>query len=77
MLMCGFHVDLRTLREEFGDFVEILEPAINSASLAFGAEVSPGRDTFAIVGEGPLLARLVARHFDSREICETRYSQAI
>ncbi len=77
MLMCGFHVDLRTLREEFGDFVEILEPAINSASLAFGAEVSPSRDTFAIVGEGPLLARLVARHFDSREISETRYSQAI
>lgn len=77
MLMCGFRIDLAVLREEFGDFVDILDPSINSAKASFGTDVLADVDKFEIIGEGPLLARLVARHFDCREIGETRYSQAI
>lgn len=77
MLMCGFRIDLAALRKEFGDFVEVLEPAIDAAKRAFGPDVSAMRDRFEINGQGPLLARLVARQFDCLEFGDNRYSAAI
>lgn len=77
MLMCDFRIDLAALRSEFGDFVEVLDPGIAAATQVFGTDVAATDDGFAITGSGPMLARLVARHFDALDSGENRYSQAI
>ena len=77
MLMCGFRVDLAALRREFGDFASILDAGLATARERFGEAVALEGETFRIVRDGPILARLIARCLDARNAAEGRYSGAI
>ena len=66
MLMCDFAIDLAALRDEFGDFVRILEPECREAVAQYSCHVELDESGLRIVEEAPLLARLVARVFDSQ-----------
>jgi oxygen-independent coproporphyrinogen III oxidase len=65
MLMCDFAIDLGVLRDEFGDFVRILETGCREAATRYAGHVVLDEAGLRIVEEAPLIARLVARRFDS------------
>jgi oxygen-independent coproporphyrinogen-3 oxidase len=65
MLLCDLRLDLARLREEFGDFVRVLDAACAAAAEAFGGLVTRTAEGLMLGGDDPLLARRLARVFDA------------
>jgi oxygen-independent coproporphyrinogen III oxidase len=77
MLMCSFRIDLAEIRAEFGDFVGLLEDGCHAAVARFRLHVAREGDVLRIERDGPVLARLVARLFDTRSAPTAHYGMAI
>lgn len=76
MIMCDFTVDLIALELEFGEFAQSLEPSHDQVCDTFTGYVQRSEGKIKIIKQPRLIARLVAKGYDTSNISSGVYSRA-